>query len=523
MRLISLAIFFVILFSLSANAVSFTVSSIDANIAYRSESAAVNVTIINQNNNSLTLNVIGSELSNNNSVMGIGSINDLSLNPNEQKAFSFNINVPGDVDLGEYGGSLTFTNSVNSTDVINSGYILNVDDRKLSSNLLDKCDNGVRGNLVVDITEPNNNEDFNPGDEIKTRVKVRNIGNKDLDVQVEAILFNVDEADDIARARSEVKEVRDGTREEFEFFIRVPTTEVDEEDEYILFLKAFEDPDREQLNCQQDFVNVDLDRRSNDIIINEMSIVPSTVECGKTLGARISVENIGKRDQDVSVKLWNTVLGISEVSNQFRLRDSDSDEKDPKNEAVISFDLNIPDDARSGSYVLEGEVMFDGLSSKASKGFIVFCDSEKNVMRLIEKVLVNQIKGMLVEDNISVLSGSSFSLALNIKNELEVNKIVNLELKGIEAFGNVISGDNIVQLQPGESKTVYFYVNTKDMPGMYEGVVDLISDDFQDSVVFSVNVNKAENVGFDFNLAFGIIIILIVVLLLLFWLINRKI
>ncbi len=518
-RFTALIFFLSILFSLSASAASFTITNFNADTAFRSEEAKITANINNPNNNALTLKVSGTDLSNNNGIISPGSFSDINLNPNEQKEFTFKINIPEKIDLGDYKGSFVFTNSAVSTDSLTQAYILKIDDRKLNATRLDKCDSGVKGSLALSIEDPDSNDDFNPGEEIKVKAKVKNTGNKDLDTQVEAILFNVDENDDIARARSEVKEIRDGTREEFEFTVKIPTTEIDEEDEYILFVKAFEDPDRETLNCQQDFVKIDLDRRSSDVIIDKMSITPDIVECGQVIGVKIDVENIGKKDQDASVKIYNNILSISEVSNQIRLRDADKEEKDPKNEAVVSFDVKIPKDAKPGSYILDGEVVFDGSSKKTSKNFGVICDKE---IKKIESEVVKGIKSNLVENNINVNPGSSFSLVLNLKNEGN-SKAIRLDLNGIESFGDLISGDNLIQLKAGESKTVYFYIKVRDeVNGRFNGFIEL-NEGSLDSVLFNVNIDKIEKTEINYNLIVGIVIILVLILLLLLELINRKV
>ncbi|MBI4154505.1 hypothetical protein HY498_00260 [Candidatus Woesearchaeota archaeon] len=519
MRLITITLILVVLFSGLVSAASFSINNFVVGSGFRGEDVQINATIVN-GNSSITLKVAASDLKNNNTIITPGSFSDIILAASETKAVSFKFNIPTNVDLGDYKGSFTFTNSVNNSDNIINQYTLKVDDRTLLTSGLDRCSNGIKGNLIVKIKDPDNNDNFNPGDQIKIKAEVENIGTDDLDVQVEADLFNIDERDSIVRAKSEVKEIRDGADVDFEFFITVPTTEIDENDKYILFLKAVEDPDRETLNCYEEFVNVDLDRKSSDVVIEGMSLTPSTVECGDILGVKFDIENIGKKDQDVSVKILNELLGISQVSNQIRLKDADSNDKDPKNEEVINFDVKIPQNAKPGNYVLEGEVVFDGSSNKKSKTFIVNCDKEKPT----ELIKVSGIKGSLIQKNIDVKSGDSFSLAINVKNDLKISKIINLDVQNIAKFGDLISGDSLIQLNPGESKTNYFFIKAKDVvQGSFSGVVNLIIDgNIIDSVLFNVDVESVEKEEINFNVVISTVIVLIVILLLLSGL-NRKI
>jgi len=520
MRLITITLILVVLFSGLVSAASFSINNFVVGSGFRGEEVQINATIVNNNSNALTLKVAASDLTNNNTIITPGSFSDISFTALESKNLTFKFNIPTNVDLGDYRGSFTFTNSANNSDNIINQYTLKVDDRILLTSGLDRCSSGIKGNLIVKIKDPDNNEDFNPGDQIKIKAEVENIGNDDLDVQVEADLFNIDERDSIVRAKSEVKEIRDGTDVDFEFFINVPTTEIDENDRYILFLKAVEDPDRETSNCYEEFVNVDLDRKSSDVVIKRMGLTPTIVECDDILGVKFDIENIGKKDQDVSVKILNELLGISQVSNQIRLKDADSNDKDPKNEAVINFDVKIPQNAKPGNYALEGEVVFDGSSHKASKNFVVNCGKEKP----IEIVKVSGIKGSLIQKNIYVKSGDSFSLAINVKNDLKVSKIINLDVQNIAKFGDLISGDSLIQLNPGESKTNYFFIKAKDdVQGSFNGVVNLISDgNMIDSILFNVDVESIEKEEINFNVIISTVIVLIVILLLLSGL-NRKI
>ena len=521
MRLLLIILILSILFSLGVSAASFTITNFNANTAFRGESVQISVTINNPISSALTLKVSASDLTNNNTIISPGIFNDINLNGNEQKTFTFNLDIPEKVDLGNYQGSFTFTNNVNSSDSLMQSYTLKVDDRKLNATRLDRCINGIKGNLILKIKDPSKNEDFKPGDKIKIKVEVKNKGTTDLDVQVEAVLFDIDQNDDIARAKSEVKEVRDGSDDDFEFFVNVPTTEIDDKDKYILFIKAVEDPDRENLNCNEDLVDVDLKRKSSDVIIKKISMVPNTIECGNVLGVSLKIENIGKKDEDVSAKIHNELLGISKVANTFRLKNADRNEKDPRNEAVVNFDVNIPKDAKAGTYTIDGEVNFDGSNHKLGDDFFVICGQSK---KEVQPVLLNEVKGNLVESNIEIKEGGSFSLAIKVTNDLNIKRIVKLEVHGIESFGDLISGDSLMQLNHGESRTGYFFINLKDnVKGKFSGTIDLISDTVVTNVPFNVNVVGLEAIEISYNIIVGIVIIFVVILLLLSGLINRKI
>jgi len=519
MRLIIIGLILSILFSLMASAASFEITNIDVNTMFRTEGNIANITLKNNINSALTLNgkiTVNKDGLFTDNQLSLGSVN---LEASETKTFVLPIDISKNAVLGSYSANFTFVNINDATDNTLINKNIKVEDRKLLVNGLDRCENDITGDLVIKIEDPDDGEDFNPGDQIKIRIKVENTGDKDIDVQVEAILFNVDERDDLVRSKSEVKEVRDGTKEEFEFSLIVPTTEIDEGDEFILFLKAIEDPDKERLNCQEEFSVVDLRRRFSDVVIKRLGITPSNVNCGDVLSARVDVENIGRRDQDVTVKIKSDLLGISDVAQQFKLKDADADEKDPKNEAVVNFDVKIPTDAKPGNYLMESEVVFDGSSHVVSKSFGVNCDGK--IVKEITKLTSVKINFNLLERNIEVMEGGSFSLPIKVKNNENVKSVVEINAD-VSGFGELINNGNTIVLNPFEERTVYLFVNVNKV-GKFNGVVDILNNgNLINSEVFNVDIKGVERLGLNPNLIVGIVIVLIVIILLIIGL-NRKI
>ncbi len=519
MKLLTISLIFGVLFSLMASAASFEITNVDVNTLFRNEGNTINVTLKNNINSVLVLNgkmAVNKEGLFSNNELSLGNVN---LEASETKTFTLPIEVNKNAVLGSYSANFTFVNNNDANDNTLFNKNIKIEDRKLLVSGLDRCENGVTGNLVIKVEDPDNGEDFNPGDQIKIRVKVENTGDKDIDVQVEAILFNIDERDDLVRSKSEVKEVRDGTKEEFEFTLTVPTTEIDEGDEFIVLLKAIEDPDRERSNCQEEFSIVDLRRRFSDVVIKRLGITPLNVNCGDVLGVRVDVENIGRRDQDVTVKINSGLLGISDVAQQFKLRDADADEKDPKNEAVVNFDVKIPTDAKPGNYLMESEVVFDGSSHKSSKSFGVNCDGK--IVKEIIKLSTGKISFNLLEKNIEVMEKGSFSLPIKVKNNENIKSVVEINAD-VSGFGELINGNNILVLNPLEERTFYLFVNVKNI-GSYNGVVEVLSNsNLINSEIFNVNVKSVERLEVNFNLIIGIVIVLIVIILLIIGF-NRKI
>ena len=214
---------------------------------------------------------------------------------------------------------------------------------------LDKCSLGKQGNLKVKIKEPDNNDDFKFGEKIEIEVEVENNNEEDLDIIVEAILYDIDEDDEIEKIESKDIEINDNDEETFELSLEVP--KFDEDNNFILFVKAYED-DNENEQCNYDLIDLNLEKEKHDVIINEVKIMPDNIPNGGSFKALVEVENIGRKDiEDVYVVLKNRELNINLETDRFELKDNEI--------KIASFSVIIPEDIDEKNYELEAFVYFD--------------------------------------------------------------------------------------------------------------------------------------------------------------------
>src|SRR3989344_5490373 len=206
---------------------------------------------------------------------------------------------------------------------------------ELNPNLrdLDDCKNGERGNIEIDIIEPDNSDNFEPGDTIDVEIDVRNRGDRTRDIVVEASLYNVDEENTVEQEDSEEE-----------------TLSPNEEDEF----------------------NIDLE--NEDVSIDSLKLLPSVVECGKSSTLIVEVNNIGEEQlEDVKIKASNPRLNLLESSPEFDL-DEFGEEND---EFIAKLDLRIPEEVDSGTYTISVDVLFDGESESDNINLEVICGENK--------------------------------------------------------------------------------------------------------------------------------------------------
>lgn len=220
---------------------------------------------------------------------------------------------------------------------------------------LDICENGVQGDLDINIKEPDEGDEFGVGDEIKVEIDVENNADEDKDIVVEVALYNINE-DDVEEEADDEKEIRDGRDETFEFVFDVPDDF--EDDDYIIYVKAYED-NNEESECVEGAIEIDLEREKHDVIIKDFSINPSSVIAGKSFDVFTEVQNIGKNDEDVYIILEIKELDVSTESETFELEEFGEDDSFSE-----TFSIKIPENAQKGDYNIIVRVIFDDEEDK---------------------------------------------------------------------------------------------------------------------------------------------------------------
>ncbi|MBS3143739.1 hypothetical protein J4446_02590, partial [Candidatus Woesearchaeota archaeon] len=158
---------------------------------------------------------------------------------------------------------------------------------------------------------PDNDDDFNIGEEFDVEVTVKNKADEDLEAVVEVILYDLDNNDKIDSWETDSVSIdKDDESDDFTLTISFPNDDsLDGDGTYILYVKAVDDGNEDEY-CNYDSIQINLNRESDDVIINALTMNPTVIAPGDLMSITIGVENIGKDDQtDVYVKLSNPELG----------------------------------------------------------------------------------------------------------------------------------------------------------------------------------------------------------------------
>tara|TARA_Y100000310_G_scaffold345778_1_gene469730 strand:- start:6723 stop:11762 length:5040 start_codon:yes stop_codon:yes gene_type:complete len=314
---------------------------------------------------------------------------------------------------------------------------------------LDVCDEGVIGDITIDIKDPDDGDEFSIGDEINIEVDVENNDDKDLDIIVKAILFNEDEDEEVETDKSSEVEIEEDEEDTIELTIEVPS-DAEDGDDHILFIKAYEDGDEDE-NCDEEEIDIDIEREDHDVDIDDLSLSPSVVSCGELLSISVDVENLGSEDEDdVTVEVRNSLLGLDLISQEFDLDEATGSDDD----ATKRFTFTMPDNVKDGTYNLEAIVNFDDGDEEDIDTIPLVVECENGVSgRASLKASLN-IGSINSQDNL-------FSIPIQVTNEESRRTTYTVEVENIGDWANSV-GDKTLTLSPGQTETVFISLEARE-------------------------------------------------------------
>jgi len=349
------------------------------------------------------------------------------------------------------------------------------------------CDEGEKGTgLDISIDEPDNGDDFVPGDKINLEINVDNDAS-DMDIVVEAFLYNIDQNDKIDETESDSVDIDDNDDYDFDeddgILLTVPyDLDFDGGDEFRVYVKAYEDGD-EDAYCISDSIEINIEREDNAVMVEKAKLTPSVVNPGETTELVVDLLNIGDKDQDdVTVKVYRSDLKIDQISERVDLdKFEDSD-----NDATRRFTLNIPTTAKPGDYSIEVNVLDEDEEVYEADDATIF------VTLTVAGEAVEEASLELIQTSFEQTQGDSFSLPAKVKNDGNSEATYIVEVFPTGGWADVAT--EIVTVGAGKETTVYSTLNVKSTvsAGSYTAKVSLKSQDgtIIDSESASINVKS---------------------------------
>ena len=317
--------------------------------------------------------------------------------PGETKSLNVFLTVPKDQESKIYSGTVRVKDSSNNE---LGSFTLLIDVGP------EICSAGSQGSDIdLDVNDPDNGDEFNPGDTITVRFNVDNQANNDLDVEVEAILYDTVDNDEID-SFDDSDSIDEDNDQDFEFEITLDSDLKDSSSRYKLFIKAFEDGNEDE-NCQEQELDIDVVREAHQVTMSDLSLIPSSVNCGDTVRASVTATNTGSsNERNLRLKLISLPLGIESVIDAFRLDEDD--------DVIKDFSFVVPKDVSSGDYVVDVEPLLSGDTSRTAAAVLKVSCNE-----LTESIGASQEEINLVDQARELFTNNQYDQALAVLSAAE--------------------------------------------------------------------------------------------------------
>jgi hypothetical protein len=196
--------------------------------------------------------------------------------------------------------------------------------------------------------------DFTIEEDNEIKVKVQNDYTEDMeDVEVTVEILDVD-GDDLDESE-DIGDLDVGDDDEVTLTFDLSSEDIDQ-DSYEIRVTvtgtAIDDSEHETIETK----TADIDIEKHKVVIDQISLSPSVLECSNQASLSVTAENLGKNDEDeLEIRVSNTALGFDQSRDNIDIDkyfDSDNTEK-----RTFSLDLG---NAEAGTYPITVQLYLDG-------------------------------------------------------------------------------------------------------------------------------------------------------------------
>lgn len=274
-----------------------------------------------------------------------------NLNPDQEQTITLTIAIEDGFDPREINGKINATTTYNSASVLAETAL----EIFVSPNA---CEFDSEDKLEISVSEPGTNDEWEGGNTYTLDVYVEYDESDDMDINVyvDAYLVNIDDGRVEEHVKSSKKEIDGGEEENFKIDLTVPSS-VDENNDYILYIKAYGRDDNNLMQCSQTRIPLDVKGDLHQVEIKEARVTPFVVRAGGYAEILVRVENVGEElVEDVKISIISGSLNLLHTSNLFDLSKDEDDEEHTHNEI---FSLQLPKNIKEGAYQIKVEVEFE--------------------------------------------------------------------------------------------------------------------------------------------------------------------
>ncbi len=226
----------------------------------------------------------------------------------------------------------------------------------------------ISQNLTLEISDLN--EEYKLGDTLMATIELENNLDKDQDFDLEFHIYNAKDEKSVAEASTFV-DIPKGRKKTRTMPIDIPQ-DLDLDEDFVLFVKA------KDSECTQKYKEITLKRPDHNLIIEDF-ILPQKAFCGETIQAKVKLANLGSKDEEVSLKLENSKLKLSETKT-LELEEFNQD-----NEETVIFDIKIPEEIEGEQTITAVASYSTNLRAEFSNKIEISCAAENTSQQVIQE------------------------------------------------------------------------------------------------------------------------------------------
>ncbi len=200
-----------------------------------------------------------------------------------------------------------------------------------------------------DSVSDGENVEVEPGDEVVLSITVEN--NFDDNIEIQDIEVSVDQDDDIDwNEDDELSDLSEDDDDVVDFTLEIPSDA--DRGTYTVDIKVTGEDENGARHEDKLSFDIELDRNSREITVQDMSISPAQISCGGKITITTKVENTGTRDEPKAV----LILKNEDLALFNRWIELDIDEDDA---VTKTYSFTVDKDTPSGEYLIEARTYYE--------------------------------------------------------------------------------------------------------------------------------------------------------------------
>ncbi len=365
-----------------------------------------------------------------------------------------------------------------------------------------------------DIYQSGENIRVDVNEELDIRVKLQALADVE-DVEVSTRLVGYEYSDYVQVSdHSGVFDLRSGDTDFIDLQVQVPV----DSDKDVYDLRVTVQDRRYDYSSNSFTIRVSGPR--NQMLVRDVIFSPGgSVVAGRALLAQLRLENIGENDQE-DIKVTTRIPALNIVESTY-VREVRGEAMLGRGERLTTEEiyLRIPQCAEEGIYDVEFEVEYNRFDVVSFTEEIVILKSELCTNSSstpqpteTEKTVISAPQAQMITAGVS---GSSFPVV--IQNDGSSARTYTIGVTGVENWGTHSLSEQAPIVNPGQSKTVYVYVNAKeDAPlGVQTFGIDVSTQGKTQSVLAQANIVAPEKESNLTEILTISVIVLVIILVLL--------